>query len=160
MAAPVATPRGTPAGLPMKDGYRCLITFASKPTLELWEKTVTPPGFDGGDKIDVTTMHNNDLRTFEPRQLVTMTPAGATCAYDPGVLASAGGILDLINRKDTITVRFTDGTTWAFFGFLKSFTPQECAEGAQPTAQVSIEPMNKDTSDVERLPVVVSVSGT
>lgn len=157
MAAPVATARGTPSGIPMKDGYRALFTFGTEPTVGFWEKTVTPPGFDAGDKIDTTTMHNNDLRTFEPRQLVTMTPAGATCAYDPGVITN---IMSLIGRKDTITIRFTDGTTWAFFGFLKSFTPQEMSEGAQPTAQVSIEPTNKDSSDVERLPVVVSVSGT
>lgn len=157
MSAPVATARGTPSGLKMKDGYRALITFASNPTVGLWEKTVKPPGFDGGDKIDTTTMFNDDLRTFEPRQLITMTPGGATCAYDPGVLSA---IMSLINRKDTITVRFTDGTTWAFFGFLKSFTPGDMSEGAMPEATVEIEPTNKDSSDVEQLPVVVSVTGT
>ena len=157
MAAPAATTRGTPSGLIMKDGYRCLITFASNPTIGLWEKTVKPPGFDGGDKIDITTMHNNDLRTFEPRQLITMTAGGATCGYDPGVMTA---ILSLINREDTITVRFTDGSTWAFFGFLKSFQPNDVSEGSMPEAQVEIEPTNKDSSDVEQLPVVVSVTGT
>ena len=157
MAAPSATARGTPSGLMMKDGYRCLITFASAPTIGFWEKTVKPPGFDGGDKIDITTMFNNDLRTFEPRQLITMTPGGATAAYDPGVLTA---IMSLINRKDTITVRFTDGSTWAFFGFLKSFTPNDLSEGSHPEAQVEIEPTNMDSTDVEQLPVVVSVAGT
>lgn len=157
MAAPVATARGTPSGLKLKDGYQSMITFASAPTIGLWEKTVKPPGMDGGDKIDTTTMFNNDLRTYEPRQLVTMTPGGATCAYDPGALTT---ILNLINRKDTITVRFTDGSTWSFFGFLKSFAPGDLAEGAMPEATVEIEPTNVDATDIERLPTVVSVTGT
>lgn len=158
MAAPTATARGTPTGIAMKDGYRALITLSSNTTIQLWEKTVTPPGFDGGDKIDTTTMHNSDYRTFEPRQLITMTPGGGTCAYDPGVLSA---IEAQINRKQTITVRFTDGSTWAFYGFLKSFTPQEMSEGAQPEAQVEFEPTNwDDANDVEAGPAVVSVAGT
>lgn len=157
MAAPVATARGTPSGLKMKDGYRSLITFAANPTISLWEKSVKPPGMDAGDKIDTTTMFNVDLRTFEPRQLITMTPGGATCAYDPGALSS---IMAQIGRKDTITITFPDGSTWAFFGFLKSFTPGDLVEGTMPEATVEIEPTNMDTSDVERLPTVVSVTGT
>lgn len=157
MAAPSPTARGTPSGRMLKDGYRCLITFASNPTIEFWEKSVTPPGFDGGDKIDITTMHNNDYRTFAPRALITLMESSFTAAYDPAVLTSIEG---LINRRDTVTIRFSDGSTWSFYGFLKSFAPQEVSEGEQPAAQCSIEPINMDPSDVERGPTVVSVSGT
>ncbi len=40
----------------LDDGYQTLIEFAENPAIKLWEKSVTPPGIDGGDAIDTTTM--------------------------------------------------------------------------------------------------------
>jgi hypothetical protein len=157
MAAPAATVRQSPTGIKLDDGFATLVTIKRFPAINLWEKTVTPPGLDGGDAVDTTTMHNLILRTKSPRLLRDMTEGSMTVAYDPGVLADC---ISAINVNDEITVRFPDGTTWAFWGYLRTFEPQEISEGEQPTANCSFMPTNQDNLGVERDPVVVSVTGT
>jgi hypothetical protein len=158
VAAPSATPRVDPSGIKLKDGYSTLITFARDTDVGLWEKTVTPPGLDGGDSIEQTTMHNDDWRTFAPRSLVTLTEMSFVAAYDPNVYTS---VLALVNVEDTITVTFPDGSTLAFYGYLKMFEPSELTEGEQPEATVTIVPTNWDPAgDVEAAPVMTSVAGT
>ncbi len=157
MAAPVATARGTPAGLFLRDGFKSLITFATAPTISLWEKKVTPPGWDGGAAVDTTTMLNVNLYTYGPRKLKKMTEMNFVAAYDPAVFTT---ILSLINVQTTITVTFADGSTLAFFGYLMHFKPSALEEGKQPEAECAIMPTNTDGTFVEQTPVVVSVPGT
>jgi hypothetical protein len=150
MAAPTPTARGTPSGIKLKDGYQSLITFAASTTISLWEKTVQPPGLDGGDPVV--------QRTMAPRALITMTPHTFTAAYDPAVYSS---ILSLLNVETTVTVTFKDGSTLAFYGFLQKFEPAAMSEGTQPEATVTICPTNFDyVNKVEAAPVLTSVSGT
>ncbi len=157
MAAPVATPRVAPSGIKLKDGYRSLVTFALDTNIELWEKQVTPPGLEGGDSIEQTTMWNDVYRTFAPRSLRTLTEMQFTAAYDPQVYVS---VLAAINREDTITVRFKDGSTLAFFGYLKNFQTGELVEGTQPEATCVVVPTNIDSAGAEQAAVLVSVAGT
>lgn len=132
------------------DGYQTLVSFAADPSVEFYEKTVTPPGMDGGGEVDTTTMLNSTYRTRNAKALVTMSPMSMTCAYDPACYDS---ILTLINVNNLITVTFPDGSTLAFWGWLNSFTPGECAEGEQPTADVEVIPSNQNSSGVETAPV-------
>jgi len=134
------TARVTPTGLKLTDGYQTLIAFASAPGVNFWEKSVKPAGIDGGDAIDITTMHNTVFRTSAPRSLKTLTPLQVTVAYDPEVLDS---ILDLINVVQWITCHFPDGSTYDFVGFLKSIDPAALVEGTQPEATVVIVPTNE-----------------
>lgn len=160
MAAPAATVRGDPNtnGIPLPDGYQSLVTFETDADIELWEKTVTPPGIDGGDAVESTTMHNTTWRTFHPRNLKTLTEHSFTAAYDPDVYDQ---IVALCNVETTITVLFPDGSTLAFYGYLKNFEPSEMSEGEQPEATVTVQPTNWDhVNDVEAGPTVVEVSGT
>lgn len=158
MAAPTPTTRGTPAGIKMKDGYQCLITISGNTTVSFWEKTVTPPGVDGGDAIDQTTMHNVDWRTFASRSLMTLTEAKTKAAYDPNLYTQ---LLTLINVEGTITVTFMDGSTLAFYGYLRNAQPAEVSEGTQPEIDITIQPTNFDpTNKVEAAPVLTSVAGT
>lgn len=158
MAAPVATVRSSPSGIKLKDGFSTKITFATDDNIEFWEKSVKPPGIDGGDSIPQTTMHNTAWRTMAPRQLKTLTESSTTVAYDPVLYTS---ILALINVETTITVTFPDGSTLAFYGFLQKFEPSELKEGEQPEASVTITPTNFDpTNHVEAAPVLASVAGT
>lgn len=159
MAAPAATVRTTPpAGIPLQDGYQALITLALDADIEFHEKTVTPPGMDGGDTVETTTMHNSTWRTFAPRELKTLQEVSTTVAYDPEVYVS---VLAAINRRDTITVLFGDGSTLAFYGYLRTFEPAEVVEGTQPEANIVIQPTNWDhVNSVEADPVLVSVPGT
>lgn len=158
MAAPTPTPRGTPAGIKLKDGYSAKVTFAANATVGLWEKTVKPPGIDGGDAIEQTTMHNTTWRTMAPRSLKTLTEHTFKAAYDPVVYTS---LLSIVNVETTVTVAFADGSTIAFFGFLKKFEPDDLEEGKQPEGTATIVPTNFDpVGKVEAAPVVTEVTGT
>lgn len=158
MTAPTPAVRGTPSGIKLKDGYQALITIGSNLTASFWEKTVQPPGIDGGDAIEQSTMHNVDWRTFASRSLMTMTEAKGKAAYDPAVYTQ---LQSLINVETTITVQWADGSTLAFYGYLRMFEFSELAEGTQPEANFTIQPTNYDpVAHVEAGPTLTSVSGT
>lgn len=161
MAAPTPTARQTPTGLMLVRGYQSLITFALDPNIDFWEKTVQPAGMDSGDEIDITTMHNLIFRTAAPRKLVKSTPAKTKVAYDP---IAYDQILQIIGKETTVTVKFSDGSTYAAFGYLKSFVPDDMAEepsDKQPTAEVAIVFTNYDpVGHVEAAPVMTLVVGT
>jgi len=159
MAAPTATARVTPVGIKLGDGYVSKFTPAADPDISFWEKSVTPFGMDGGEPVDTTTMHNTTYRTMAPRGLITATSSEMTAAYDPRVLDQ---IVALINVETTWTVLFPDGAQWAFFGFLRSFTPGALVEGTQPEATIVIEPTNTDPNNgsVEAGPNWISALGS
>ena len=119
--------------------------------------TVTPPGIDGGDAVETSTMHNETWRTMSPRHLKTMTDATLTAAYDPAVYDQ---IVALCNVHTTITIFFPDGSTLAFYGFLRLFEAQEAEEGSMPQCTVTITPTNTDPAGLEAGPVMTSVAGT
>lgn len=158
MTAPVAGSRTTPGGIPLRDGHPTKIAFAADPDVSFWEKTVKPPALDGGDPIDLTTMHNTTYRTNGPRALLTLGEVSVTAEYDPNVY---NNIIALINVETTVTILFADGSTLAFFGFLRTFDPQEISEGNPPLASISITPTNWDpVAHVEAGPVLTSAAGT
>lgn len=158
MAAPPTTARATPAGIKLDDGFSTVIAMAGDPDISFWEKTVKPPGIDGGDAVETTTMHNTVWRTMSPRALRTLTECTFTAAYDPGVFDQ---IVNIINYEQGFTIHFPDGSTLDFYGFLKNFEPQDMSEGAQPEASITISPTNQDpTSGAEEAPVLTSVAGT
>jgi hypothetical protein len=133
----------------LKDGHATLITFAENGAIKLYEKTVTPPGVDGGGENDTTTMRNTNWRTRQPKALKTLTECQATCAYDPAVYDE---VVAMVNVNQLITVTFSDESTVAFWGWLDKFTPGECAEGEQPEADVVIVPSNQDNDGNEIAP--------
>jgi hypothetical protein len=158
MSAPAATVRQAPTGIWLDSGHSTKITLANNPSISFWEKTVTPPGFDAGDAIDTTNMHNVRYVSKAPQPLIDMTDISGTCSYDPGVLTQIEAIMGI---HTTVTVTHPDGTTWAQYGFLKSFTPQENSRNNQPMANYTIVITNYDrTGHVTAGPTVVSVAGT
>ena len=134
----------------LDDGHQTLISFAADPTVLFYEKSVTPPGIDGGGEVDVTVMENSTWRTRNPKALVTLSNASMTVAYDP---ATYPEIIALVNVNTLITVTFPDGDTLAFWGWLNTFTPGEHVEGEQPTAEIEVIPSNQNASGVETAPV-------
>lgn len=135
----------------LDDGHSTRVSFADYPSVAFYEKTVTPPGVDGGGENDTTTMLNTTWRTKAPKQLKTLTEASLTVAYDPAVYTT---IVSMVNVNQLITVTFSDGSTVAFWGWLNTFTPNEITEGEQPTAEVTLIPSNQNASLVETAPVV------
>jgi hypothetical protein len=159
MAAPATTARLTPAGIYLDDGYQTLIATAADTNVSFWEKTVQPPGLDGGDAIDTTNMHNTVWRTMRARALKTLTEFTVLAGWDPDVY---NNIIDnLLNVESDYTVNFPDGSTLDFFAYMRVFAPAELAEGVQPEATITFQPTNYDpTNDVEASPVLTSVAGT
>ena len=158
MGVPATTVRVTPVGIKLGDGYTCRIAFAADPDVSFWEKTVQPPGLDGGDPVDTTTMYNAQVRTMASRALITMTPLQITAAYDPKVYDQ---ILALVNVEGAITILFPDDATLDFFGFLQKFEPEALKEGEQPTANITVVPTNTDPTDgSEAVPNYKTGSGT
>lgn len=137
-----------------KDGYKTTIGFSSSASGIIFnviakEKGVTPPAIEGGGKIDITTMRNDTVRTFYPKQLYTMGDCSVVVAYDPDLYDE---MVSVIGVNQTITITFPDGETLAFWGTLDSFAPNENVEGEQPTAVLTIIATNLDDSNVETEP--------
>jgi hypothetical protein len=147
-------------GIRLDDGFSTKILIGANLSILLWDKSSQPPGVDGGDEIETTTMFNLEYRTFAPRRLKTLSPVELTCAYEPGVYA-VNEIMAIINQNTTINVVFSDGSVLGFFGYLKVFTPQTVEEGSQPEANCTIVPTNWDPdNNVEAGPALANVTGT
>jgi hypothetical protein len=137
----------------MEDGFSTKYVF-STPAVTLYEeKTVTPPGIDGGGPTDTTTMHNTAWRTQGPKKLKSLAEASATVAYDPAVLPE---IVAAVNVNQEMEIQFPDGSSWTFWGYLGSFEPGENTEGEQPTADITIIPTNRNDLGVEVAPAYVA----
>ena len=144
MGTPTTTARVDPVGIKLPDGHSTQLAFAADPDVSFWEKVVKPPGIDGGDAIEQTTMYNEEWRTFAARALKTLTESGADVAYDPRVIDQ---IMALVNVEGSITLHFPNNSTLDFFGFLRTWEPEDMEEGTQPTAHINITCTNTDPTD-------------
>ena len=145
--SPAGTAHTPASTTPLEDGFSTKITIAADADIDFWEKSVTPPGVEGGDAIETTTMHSTTWRTFRARALKTATEVTATVAYDP---VAYDQIVAVVNNDDTtITIHFPNGDTIAFYGYLRSFIPNEMTEGAQPEAVITIVPTQWDVGSGE-----------
>jgi hypothetical protein len=134
----------------LDDGFSTVISFAEDTSVALYEKSVTPPGVQGGGEIDTTTMLNEVWRTRNPKQLKTLSEASFTAAYGAEVYPE---IVALVNVNNLITITFPDGATLEFWGWLDEFMPGELVEGEQPTAEVTLIPSNQTAAGEEVAPV-------
>lgn len=158
MGTPTTTARVDPTGIRLKNGYQTLIAFERNSSINFWEVTIQPPSMDGGDAVDITTMHNDIYTTMTSGTLITLGEFNCTGAYDPSLYTD---ILDLLNQEGSVTIHFPDGSTLDFFGYLKSFEPDELSRDEMPSASFTVVPTNTDPSDcTEAAPVLTSVTGT
>lgn len=159
MAAPSHTAVVLPTGIMIPDGFKTTIAFSRKSGVNLWPKDVTPPGFEGGGGIDVTTMLNVAYRTKRAKQLVTVDDISFDAGWDP---SSYADYLGLINHDTgSISVFLPDGTYIDLYGYLNTFKPGRHSEGGMPIAACGIVITNWDAANrLEVGPVVVGVTGT
>ena len=129
------------------DGFSTTIELG---LTKLYEKTVTPPGVEGGGETPTSTMLNTTWRTRSPKKLITLTPCSFVAAYDPAVYDE---IIANLNVNQEIVLTFADSSTLTFWGWLDVFTPNDVAEGAQPTANCTIIPSNQNAEGAEIAPV-------
>lgn len=134
----------------LDDGFSTVITIQNLPTVRMFEKEVTPPGYSAGGAIDTTTMRNTNYRTSAPRRLKSLSPVKATVAYATEALEQ---IWAQIGINQQIYITFPDESTLSFWGWIEEFTPGAHAEGTQPTAELTIQPGMRDTEDNEVAPV-------
>jgi len=161
MTAPSDTVRSAPSGIPLQDGYPTKIAFKTDPDICFWEKTVTPPAVDGGDPIDLTTMHNSAWVTRGPQSLLDLGEFQVTALYDPNLYDLAAITAQLVNVNTEITIHFPDGSTLAFWGYLRSIEPGSHERGTAPEVTLTIVPTNyDDANDEESGPVLTEVAGT
>lgn len=125
----------------MKDGFSTTISVAG---LSFREKGVKPPGLDGGDGIDITTMRNTKYRTKWPKSLIGVDAISTTVSYES---SQYGAALAAINVNGAIVVTLPDSHTITVYGFIQKFEPTEHKEGTQPEAALTlcITNMNGDT---------------
>jgi hypothetical protein len=158
MAAPSATTRVAPTGLRLKDGFICKLTFLADTNVNLFEIGLKPSGLDNGEPIPQNDQWNTDYRINRARALNERTPCTIRFHYDPIVQDE---IEDLVGTETTITERYPDGSTQAYYGYLRSVEFDEMVEGTDPTGTATIQPTCWDsTNNVEAGPVVVEVAGT
>jgi hypothetical protein len=131
----------------LDDGHPTVISLAKGACL--WEKAVTPPGFDGGGANETTTMHNVQWRTNAPKHIRTTTDISFTAAYAVGGFAA---LRNQINKNQIITIKFGNGARLSMWGWLNAFAPGEVAEGTQPTASCTIIGSNQDDDGKEMKP--------
>lgn len=145
MGVPAITPRSKPVETTkLKEGYRTLFAFANKPTLQVWEDTVTLPGWDMGEPVPQTSQHNDEWETMAPHSLKKSDPVEIKAGYSIDALAdiqALGGI------EQAITIHLPTGKAVAFFGYLKSFKPDPFERGKKPMATMVLILTNVDPSD-------------
>jgi len=157
--APSPVAHVAPAGIRLKTGGpQVFHTNALDTDISLWATETGFPGIDGGDPIDTTTQENVLYRTMAPRVLQTLTPFPVKYQYDPACYSQ---IIAILNRETTLTNRYNDGSTLAFYGYWQKAEFDAQTEGNPPTVTVTIVPTNFDpTNKVEAGPVLTSVAGT
>jgi hypothetical protein len=144
----------------MPEGYRATVAFSLAASVQLWERDVKPPGFDGGNMIDITTQFNNKYRTGFPQTLVKLDPISFVAAYDPDALTTI--LNTLLNAKTgSVTFWLPSGDSIDVYGYLQKFEPQELKIGEYPMAQCTVEITNLDpTTFTEQGPVYNAAAGT
>ena len=140
----------------LRDGFPTIINLTGA-GVTFWEKSVQPPGIDGGEPIETTTMRNTIVRTRGPRHLYDVTPVEISAAYDPTVYTT---IIANINENQEMVTTFPDGGTITWWGYLQRFVPESNEEGKQPVARITLVPTNRNSSGIETAPVIAAGSGT
>lgn len=141
----------------LDDGFSTIIEIDGLTSAKFYEKTVQPPGLDGGDPINTTTMRNVAWRTFAPKALKTLSEMKVTVAYDPAFFGTTQA-LAILNVNKEITITFPDGSTLVFWGYLAKFEPDDLQEGEQGEADMTIQPTNVNSSGVETAPVYAAAA--
>lgn len=166
MAAP--TP-GTKPTIPtgqflLPDGFRSLIVFSQAPTIAIWPVTLKFGGYDGGAKINITTMYNLAWRTFRLRQLKEKEDTTGKFGFDPNIFGVGAnyGLTGLINNDHGVVTEFwPDGGTLCYYGGLMKMSAPELKEGDFPQFDATIVCTNWDFSNnVESGPVWTPSAGT
>ncbi len=131
------------------NGHQTTITLENVPDAKMYEREVTPPSVSGGGPIDTTTMRNLVVRSQGAKSLLTVGQISATVGYASSLFET---LMAQINVNQRITVTQPDGSRLRMWGYLDSFTPNPNTEGEMPTAEIVVQPTNRDLDGDESVP--------
>jgi hypothetical protein len=158
MAAPTVTARSTPAGIPLTEGYQILFAFERDPDISIWEKTVKLPSIDMGDPIDISSQHSVEWIPMVSAALATLGEITISGSFDPNAYNQ---LIAMKGINQSCTLHLPDGSTIAFWGYLKKVEGPEGKKKEQPDLSITVQPSNYDPENhVVAGPVITSVSGT
>lgn len=134
----------------LEDGFKTTITIADVADLKFEEISVKPGAIIGGTPNNRTTMRNSVWRTKSPQSLKELGPTTVKVYYDVAILDV---MKTIINQNKLITITFADQDTWAWWGVVNQFEPDDMVEGKPPEATLTITPTLRNASGVETAPV-------
>lgn len=167
MANPSATARQSPisAGyIWIPDGMRTKFTFSLIPNAPVFEFEVKPSGWDGGEAIEQDNVWLVAYRVFRAQQIMEATESQVRCMYDPYMRHVLKGQINVEksgSNAQVCTEADYDGTTRAYYGFLRMIEFDNLVKGQKGQATLTIRPTNWDPiNNVEVGPVMVNVTGS
>ena len=116
---------------------------------------ITPPAWDGGDAIDITTLGNTEFRTKMAQTLKDVGECSFTVHYDPSVFAAAP-----INKNGTVVITIPNWGSLTFKGYLRSLTPQALVVGDAARMDGTIVVTNTTISGVGASRVITETAPT
>lgn len=123
-----------------KSGFGITMTFSEDSSLKLYCTEVTPPGFDAGDDIDITTNETVGAEERAPADLGAPTDFTATAAE---ILEDREKLQAMIGLPQTIVLEFKKvknrslGQKITFNkAWLRSWTPGSHTRGEMPTIEL------------------------
>lgn len=106
-------------------------------------------GLDGGEPIDNTCLTNTLFVTKQPQALVEVPDIAFTCDYHPEDLAL---LKAEINKNQELQIVFYGLGTLTYWGYLRSFTPNQVGRGEAWRASGVIVVTNLNGSAIETPP--------
>jgi len=107
-------------------------------------------GVDGGEPLDATCLSNTEWMTKLPATLKEATDLNFTVKFEP---ADWDAIVAEVNVNQSCTLNFASPLgTLTFWGYLRTFTPNEAGVGEVWEATCVIVVTNMNGSNVETAP--------
>lgn len=90
--------------------------------------TLTPPGYEGGDPIEISNLSNVRYKTKMAPVLIDIGDVSFSAEYNPTKLATAP-----INQEGVIVITIPGWGSWTLRGYLKSIKADELKIGERAT---------------------------
>lgn len=113
--------------------------------------SLAAPSIEGGDEINTTTTGNSTHRTKQARTLMENGNFSCTAFFEA---TEWDTISALVNTNSVCVLTVPGAGTLTFWGFLKTYTPQESGDGSDGwQVQCDIVVTNRNGSNVETAPI-------
>jgi len=130
-----------------REGVGTSITIGS---FSIEEVTLKGLGADGGDALDASHLANVLYKTKKPQTLIEIPDLTGTGHYNP---ANQAAMIAEVNKNQSLVLTFSGVGTITFWGYLKSFDPDEGEIGSTWNSTFAIVVTNLNGSDAETGPV-------